>query len=638
MEVLAPAGSVEALKAAILGGADAVYLGGKRYGARRFAANFSDGELGGAVGLAHDHGVKVYVTVNTLIKERELPDILSYVDLLSGIEADAVIVQDRGLLGLIKDHFPIAVHASTQMGIYTPEGARWAQENGIERAILARELKLHEIAMIRERTSLGLEVFVHGALCYSFSGQCLFSSMVGGRSGNRGACAQPCRKIYQMGNERSYALCTADIFCAEQIPDLMRLGVQAIKIEGRMRSPVYVYLAAKVYSAAVERASKGEEPLVTPRERELMETAFNRGFTGGYLCGDRVVQRAFPESRGLPLGPGQVSGGMLGLTSDLLAAGDGVTLYRGDEKVGGFEVKGGPGALSLPIPFPLPDGAYAVYKTKDRGFDAIERSLSGLSFAEQAVGRRDLPFGTPAVERGRRWAEVSAYVSSLKALQQVVEHVDRVYYEWGPRFDEARSACAKAGVEFVAMLPRVAPAIPECDEENIMVHSVGQAAKFGGRRLFGHYSLNIFNSLNLPRLHQSTASVELSREDLSDLLSHLPGRVEVMAFGRVELMVTRDPTIREGTLVDERGARFPVYRDSTGYAHVLNCADLFLLDYVNELEAMGVDSLGLDLRRKRAEVAELVARAFAERDISKKSAIKRRCGAITSGHYLRGVR
>jgi putative protease len=638
MEVLAPAGSKDALKAAILGGADAVYLGGKRFGARRYAENFTDAELKGAVSLAHDHGVKLYVTVNTLVKQGELREALSFIDLLNGIEVDAVIVQDRGLMRLIKEEFPLSVHASTQMGIYTPEGVRWAEENGVDRAILARELHLSEIARLREHSRLELEVFAHGALCYSVSGQCLFSSMVGGRSGNRGMCAQPCRKLYQMGEERSYALCTADIFCAEQIPALMDLGIAAVKIEGRMRSPVYVYLAAKTYSNAVRRAENKEVPLITPREREMLETSFNRGFSEGYLCGDQVMQRDFPESRGLPLGQGTASGGVLALSSQLLANGDGVTLYKGQEKAGGFEVRDARrGAMALWIPFTLPDGDYTVYKTKDREFDAIEGAIAAQPFPAGDAARRNLPFDMHEVGRRGRRADISVYVSSLKALEKVVGHADRVYYEWGPRFDEARIMCVKEGTEFVAMLPRVSPLIPDCEEENIMVSSVGQAAKFRSRRLFGHYSLNLFNALTVPILYQSTASVELSRDDLSALLGHFPGRVEVMVFGRVELMVSRDPTIKEGTLIDEKGAHFPVYRDSTGYAHILNSADLLLLDYLQEMEDMGVDSFGLDLRRKSAEFAGLVAKAFADRDIGRKSAIKRRCGAITAGHYLRGV-
>jgi putative protease len=188
VEVLAPAGSKEAFKAALAGGADAVYLGGRLFGARRFAPNFTDAELKCAVKLAHSKGVKVYATVNTLIKESELPLARDYLGLLDLIKVDAVIVQDRGLVRLIKESFGLDVHASTQMGIHSPDDAQWAEGMGISRAILARELSLDEVKAVRESSEIGIEVFVHGALCYGFSGQCLFSSVLGGRSATA-ACA-----------------------------------------------------------------------------------------------------------------------------------------------------------------------------------------------------------------------------------------------------------------------------------------------------------------------------------------------------------------------------------------------------------------------------------------------------------------
>jgi putative protease len=293
VELLAPVGYKDALKAAIIGGADAVYLGGKDFGARRLAENFDDGEMRSAIKLAHDHHVKVYVTVNTLIKETELETAAGYIDMLRSINADAVIVADRGLLRLIKDSIKMPVHASTQMGIDSLEGVLWAQEEGIERVILARELSLAQIRKIKEGSKVGLEVFVHGALCYCYSGQCLFSSMLGGRSGNRGLCAQPCRKEYEIGDEHAYMLSTADTFGIEAIPELLRLGVKSLKIEGRMRNPLYVYVATKVYKNAIKRAQAGDRELITPRERELLETVFNRGFSRGYLMDTNVMSREY---------------------------------------------------------------------------------------------------------------------------------------------------------------------------------------------------------------------------------------------------------------------------------------------------------------------------------------------------------
>lgn len=193
MEILSPAGSPDALVAAIKGGCDAVYLAGKQFGARAFAGNFSDRELEGAIGYAHDNGVKVYVTVNTLVKNKEMEEAVSYVRFLKDIDADAILVQDIGLLKQLRS-IDIEKHASTQMQVHSLEGVRWCAENGISRAVLARELIPEEIEAIVKDSPIETEVFIQGALCYCMSGGCLMSAFLGGRSGNRGSCAQPCRK------------------------------------------------------------------------------------------------------------------------------------------------------------------------------------------------------------------------------------------------------------------------------------------------------------------------------------------------------------------------------------------------------------------------------------------------------------
>ncbi|MBI0584089.1 MAG: U32 family peptidase [Methanomassiliicoccus sp.] len=639
MEVLAPAGSKETFKAALAGGADAIYLGGKLFGARRFAKNFSDAELKCAVELARSRGVKVYVTVNILVKERELHLAYDYLDLLDRIGVDAVIVQDRGLARLVRDNYGLAVHASTQMGIHSPEDARWAEDMGFERAILSRELSLDEVERIRSASAIGIEVFIHGALCYCFSGQCLFSSILGGRSGNRGMCAQPCRKRYTLGKDTSYMLSTADLFSAAALPRLLALGVDAIKIEGRLRSPAYVYLAARTYKAAVERAERGEEVLITPRERELLSVAFNRGFSPGYLLTDQVMQREYPESRGLPLGRAVSAGRTVKLSAEL-GEGDGITFYRHGEKTGGFEVRaprreGKRTVLSSPYRMEL--GEYEAYKTKDRDFAAIEREVNAIAFPNCQVERRRVRFDLPQVERGTRKGELSFYVSSIPSLEAVLQYAGRVYFDHGPHLQEAIDRCRSSGVELVADLPRITPMVPPLPDGPVMVNSPGQMLAFSDRRLYGSYFMNMFNSINTPDLHQYTMSVELSRDDIRDLTAHYRGRLEALVFGRIELMVTRDPTLPEGILIDERGARFPVVRDHHGYAHIMNSSDLFLMDFMGELDAMGIDSYGIDLRNRSPDLCVMVAKAFSRRDIRSKDRIKRKAGGITAGHYLRGV-
>jgi len=324
-ELLAPAGSKDALQAAVAAGADAVYLGGRKFGARHFAANFSEGEIRDAVRYAHLHGVRVYVTVNTLIQDQELRDAMEYLLSLHGMGVDAVLIQDPGLLALAREMIPgLELHASTQCTISTREGVEWVWKAGFARVVMARETPLSEIdrimAIPRENRP-GIEVFVHGALCYSYSGQCLLSSVIGGRSGNRGMCAQPCRKPYtllhgvfdnfgrltdvsEVSCRDRYLLSTKDLCCYDGLREIVGRGVEALKIEGRMRSPEYVEAVVGAYRRALDALENGNE-WHSHDDIDEMARAFNRGFTGGYLLGDRgpsLMGRDRPDHRGLFLG------------------------------------------------------------------------------------------------------------------------------------------------------------------------------------------------------------------------------------------------------------------------------------------------------------------------------------------------
>ena len=323
-ELLAPAGSMDALRAAVNGGADAVYLAGRRFGARHYASNFQDTELQEALDYAHLNGVKVYVTVNTLIKDSELDSVAVYLLWLYEIGVDAVIIQDLGVAGLVREIVPnLEMHASTQMTIHSLEGVEWARDFGFERVILSREVKLLEIRKILKETagSIEVEVFGHGALCYSYSGQCLMSSFIGGRSGNRGMCAQPCRKPYHLVHgekdehgipsklskvnlEEKYLLSTRDLSVYRHLDKLVESGVHSIKIEGRMRSPEYVAVVVDIYRRALDAIADDKW---LPQEEDVsnLKLAFNRGFTKGYImdAGFRsVMGRSKPGNRGLYIG------------------------------------------------------------------------------------------------------------------------------------------------------------------------------------------------------------------------------------------------------------------------------------------------------------------------------------------------
>jgi putative protease len=363
-ELLAPAGSPEALSAAINAGADAVYLGGRSFGARMYAANFSLGEMAVAVSEAHLRGARVYVTLNILIHDRELPDVASYLCSLYGIGVDAVLVQDPGIAAMARDLVPdLPLHASTQCTICDADGLRWAKKAGYDRVVLARELPLAEIDRLLEippEERPEIEIFVHGALCYAYSGQCLLSSVIGGRSGNRGRCAQPCRKAYRLVSGMAgrsgwivdhetvetpgaYLLSTKDLCTLAAIPELATRPFAALKIEGRMRSAEYVAITVSRYRRALDAVIPGRGSPDVLQDTEDMAVMFSRDFTGGYLSGDRdaaVMGRNRPDKQGLFIGRiAACSGSGLRILAGAVTiprAGDGlvgIDPYR-DERIG----------------------------------------------------------------------------------------------------------------------------------------------------------------------------------------------------------------------------------------------------------------------------------------------------------------
>ena len=288
IEILAPAGSFDALKAAVAAGADAVYAGGSRFGARAYAANFTEEELLEAIDYVHLYGKKLFLTVNTLVKEKEYGDLYDYLKPYYCQGLDAVIVQDLGVMEFIKKHFPkMDIHASTQMTITNVRSAKYLEAHGVERVVPARELSLKEIRQISEATDLEIECFVHGALCYCYSGQCLMSSMIGGRSGNRGQCAQPCRLSYTPQNQKKALdiLSLKDLCTIENIPDLVDAGITSFKIEGRMKHPSYVAVVAGMYrkytDLYLEKGRKGFKVSETDKKR-LLSVFQRRGYCDGY--------------------------------------------------------------------------------------------------------------------------------------------------------------------------------------------------------------------------------------------------------------------------------------------------------------------------------------------------------------------
>ncbi len=315
IELLAPAGSWEALEAAVNAGADAVYMGGKAFGARQYASNFDREEMARAVYFAHMHRVRLYITVNTLVDDSELKELVDYLLFLNNVGVDGIIVQDMGVIRLARKIVPeLPLHASTQMTVTNSSGVEFAVQAGFERTVLARELSLEEI---KAACAVGTEIetFIHGALCVCYSGQCLMSSLIGGRSGNRGRCAQPCRLPYKLVNAAGedmlagkdagqYLLSPKDMNTLSILPQLIETGVVSYKIEGRMKRPEYVAVVVDAYRRAIDSYLAGEYK-VPQQDYANIEQIFNRDFTTAYLTerpGRKMMSDRRPNNRGVLIG------------------------------------------------------------------------------------------------------------------------------------------------------------------------------------------------------------------------------------------------------------------------------------------------------------------------------------------------
>ena len=390
VELLAPAGSLAALKAAVENGADAVYIGGDQFSARQKAENFTKEQMAEGVAYAHERGCKVHVAVNTLLSNEQIGEFIAYAYQLAEIGVDAVIVQDLGAAHLLQETLPqLPLHASTQMAVHNTPGVKLLEEQGFERVVLARETSLESIKKIKANTNVELEVFVHGALCVAYSGQCLLSSMIGGRSGNRGLCAQPCRMQYQLLDETGkeykdeagkYLLSTRDLNMLEYLPELLAAGISSLKIEGRMKRPEYVATVVHHYRQAID-AYYNHQRFDRKLARQELLQIFNRDFTTGYYFnnpGAELMSHSRPDNRGV-LVADVLKADQKKIwiqLQDTLSVGDGYLLYneRGEEiagKVHELSIKGkqiqsaNPGQI---VQMPVSGNAYGskqLYRTAD---------------------------------------------------------------------------------------------------------------------------------------------------------------------------------------------------------------------------------------------------------------------------------
>ena len=693
MELLAPAGSMEALRAAVCNGADAVYLGADTFNARMNARNFSAADLQEAVVYCHVRGVKVHLTLNTLVLDREMPRAAELIRLAASCGVDAFIVQDLGVVSLCRQLAPdVPIHASTQMSIHSLEGVMEAAALGCSRVVLARELPAEEIAHICKKSPVEIEVFVHGALCMCYSGQCYLSSVIGRRSGNRGQCAQPCRLPYGYGRFEStrYPLSLKDNCLAGELDELRRMGVASIKIEGRMKRPEYVAIVTRAYRTVLNGGK------LTPSDLQELETAFSRqGFTDGYFRGQTGSDMFGRRQEGED-------------TADLFASAR-ATYEQGEPQRIGVRFyamirRGEPAQLAVEDPDgnlcrtcgPVPE--QAVYRSltpqdleqqlKKTGgtpylCTAVRSSLDpDLMLPASAINamRRDV-IAELTAKRGRAApARLNAYddpprydgiagepqlTIAVRTAGQITSRMlsmkPTVLYVPLSELAEHPDLPQRVSVEtqLAAILPRViwsgelAPVarqlrmVYEMGVRQVLAGNLGQLhiARAAGFAVRGDFGLNIVNSramryLREQGLDSQLLSFELTLPQIRDISKAVPA--ELLIYGRLPLMLMENCVMKNRTgicacqtgtvrLVDRVGEEFPIVKDPGTCRNVLlNGKKLYLLDKKDALRGMGLWALRLQFTTENPGEIDKVLMDYQGRAVFD-------AGSYTRGLYSRGV-
>ena len=620
-EILAPAGGMESLIAGVRSGANAVYLGGKLFNARRNAGNFDDDELKKAVEYCRQRGVKVYLTLNILISDNEFENAYNTVKDALTAGVDGFIIQDIGVAKMIKEHFPQAkLHASTQMSIMTPQGVKFAEDIGFSRVVLPREMSLEEIKDIRENTNLELELFVHGALCMCVSGQCYLSSVIGSRSGNRGLCAQPCRLPFSAkGDKNEYALSLKDLSLIEHLREMD--GITSLKIEGRMKRPEYV-------SAAVTAIKKAVDGTIADSDTKNLQSVFSRsGFTDGYftnalgsnMFGTRqkddvlsaknvlkeISHNYDNENPLIPINmhfvckeeqPCRLTASALGRTVTIngeipeKAINKPMTsesLSQRLAKLGGTQFYAEKIDVELDSGLIIP-----VSKINELRRNAVEK-LSETSKKE--IISKPLNIIKPADKNS-----VPYLTASFKNAQQIPDR-HPFKYVFIPIDSSAEDFVDnRAG----AVLPRglfgIEPDIRKKLEKlkkigvsRVLCSNIGayRLAKDMNFEVFGDFGLNIYNSQSANMIDNPILSFELTLEQANKINAQNTG---VIVYGKIPLMLTRNCPVKNsigctecaqnGKLTDRKGYEFEVICSQYPCVEILNSVPIYMLDRMREVK------------------------------------------------------
>ncbi len=692
LELLAPAGSMDALRAAVQSGANAVYLGSGPFNARQNAKNFSLDELPDAVRYCHVRGVQVHLTLNTLVTDRELEQAAQTITAAVKAGVDAFIVQDLGLVSLLRQMAPeVPIHASTQMSIHSLDGVLRAAAMGMSRVVLARELSREDIAYICRNSPIEIEVFVHGALCMCYSGQCYFSAVVGTRSGNRGQCAQPCRLAYGYGRyEDKYPLSLKDNCLIPWVGELQRLGVASVKIEGRMKRPEYVAVATRLYRAAIDGQTVSAADM-----RDLRDVFSRQGFTQGYYLGQtgpemfgtrqkerenkELLQRARAgfENAEAPLVPVRFYAVINRRQNAMLAV---------EDELGNLcKTEGPPPQEALSRPLTQEGLSERLAKTGGTPYRCVETKSvvePGLTLSAASINamRREVLAHLTAL-RGRQrdrelnsFSPVKLYPGQTKPPRWTVGVLGpeqltpkllamkpaRLYVPLSMfKGDTGWLSRVPEQTEPAAVLPRV---IRDGETETVLAaldraHGLGvrlalcgnlghiSLARSRGFAVCGDFGLNLFNSraMNVARglgLESATVSFELTLPQIRDLSKPIP--TELLAYGRLPLMLTENCVIKNRSgrcacrsgptkLVDRKGEEFRVLREQDSCRSVIyNGKKLFLLDKLPELRKLGLWGLRIQFTTENPMEVDGVAAALRGGAVFDP-------GSCTRGLYYRGV-
>ena len=688
VEILAPAGSLEALKAAVKSGADAVYLGAGSFNARRNATNFSLEDLKEAVTYCHVRGVKVHLTLNTLVSDTELEDALELIKCACAFGVDAFIIQDLGLARLVRDVAPnMELHASTQCAVMNAEGFRQLEALGFSRVVLPRELSLQEIREIRKQTSLELELFVHGALCMCVSGQCYLSAVLGERSGNRGLCAQPCRLPFAAEGGTGHDLSLKDLSIVDYIPELAEAGITSFKIEGRMKRPEYV-------AAAVTACRNAVEGRYDPKLQNELRAVFSRsGHTEDYLKGNRGkhmfgtrvkddVTAAAPVLKHLAE-LYQEDQFLTPVTMEFFAAeGKQAKLIVKLNDFTGRAVSADSVQAAQNKAATVESVEKQLRKTGGTGFtvESIETNLEGTLFLPVSVLnelRREAldnlqqellnstvrSYQTPDLlpeqlpvhrvksippEKVVRIARESQLVPALFTAQAHTGRIVVPLFSSDRTFAQLREKEVTFGVELPRALygdqNKLERQLEYAKEQGASFAFVGnldgvQFAKKQGLPVLGNFTLNAYNSLTLSEyqrmgLRGVVTSAELTLKDAAQLRGSLERGI--IAYGRIPLMLTRNCPVRngrnckdckqDGSLTDRKGIQFPVVCNN-GASELLNSRPIYLADRLNELH--GMDFLVLYFTIEEPEEVNAVLEHY--------STGNKADAEFTRGLYYRGV-